>query len=92
MRFPVAPFHKVIHFVGGPKAAQLRAKNPTYIDLKGKTLTLGIIKSHAHLMSLGFSQLNLNLSQASSYQEMIDPVALAVAKAAPVNGYRSPSR
>lgn len=72
-----------IHFVGGLKAAQLRAKNPTYIDLKGKTLTPGFIEGHGHLMSLGFSMSNLDLSQTTSYQEMIDQVAVAVAEAAP---------
>jgi predicted amidohydrolase YtcJ len=72
-----------ILFVGGLKAARVLARDPTYIDLKGKTLTPGIIEGHGHLMSLGFSQLNLDLSQSHSYQEVIDQVAAAVADASP---------
>src|SRR5580704_15398508 len=37
------------------------------IDLKGGTLMPGFIESHGHLMGLGFSELNLDLSSVKSY-------------------------
>jgi predicted amidohydrolase YtcJ len=72
-----------IVFSGGLKAAQLLAKKPQMIHLKGRTMTPGIIESHGHLMSLGFSKLNLDLSGAGTYQDIVDQVADAVAEAEP---------
>jgi predicted amidohydrolase YtcJ len=72
-----------IVFAGGLKAAQNLAKKPAVIDLKGRTMTPGIIESHGHLMGLGFSILNLDLSDASAYQGIVDQVEVAVAPAEP---------
>ena len=72
-----------IVFAGGLKAAQHQAVKPELIDLKGRTMTPGIIESHGHLMSLGFSVLNLDLSQATTYQGIVDQVEAAVATAEP---------
>ncbi len=72
-----------ILFTGGLKAARAVAKNPTYIDLKGKTLTPGLIEAHGHLMGLGYSQLTLNLSEAKNYADIVAQVTEAVENAAP---------
>ncbi|UXP30800.1 amidohydrolase [Reichenbachiella agarivorans] len=44
------------------------------LDLKGKTVVPGFIDGHAHMMDLGFSFLNLDLSKAKSYPEIIQMV------------------
>lgn len=51
------------------------------INLKGKTVIPGFIDSHAHLIGTGEAQLNLNLHEASNWDEVIYLVALAADKA-----------
>ncbi|MBN8578514.1 MAG: amidohydrolase [Cytophagales bacterium] len=53
------------------------------LDLAGKTMTPGFIEGHGHFMGLGYSELNLDLSSISSYEEMVAKVKAAVAKAQP---------
>ncbi len=53
------------------------------IDLEGATMTPGFIESHGHLMGLGYSKLNLDLSGIKNYDEMVEIVAEAVEKAEP---------
>ena len=53
------------------------------IELGGKTLTPGLIEGHGHLMGVGYNELNLNLSNVRSYDEMIEQVKRAVAKSEP---------
>lgn len=53
------------------------------IDLEGATMTPGFIESHGHLMGLGYSELNLDLSGIKNYDEMVDIVAEAVKKSEP---------
>ncbi len=73
-----------IEFVGGLKAAERFATDKTErIDLKGKTMTPGFIEGHGHIMSLGFSKLNLDLSTATTYDDVVAQVADAAAQAEP---------
>jgi len=53
------------------------------IDLKGKTMTPGFIEGHGHFMGLGYSELNLDLSTTTSYEEMVEKVKAAIAKSQP---------
>jgi predicted amidohydrolase YtcJ len=53
------------------------------IDLKGKTMTPGLIEGHGHFMGLGYNELNLDLMHTKSYQEIVDAVAEKVKTAAP---------
>jgi predicted amidohydrolase YtcJ len=53
------------------------------IDLKGRTMTPGLIEGHGHFMGLGFNELDLDLMNVKSYEEMVETVKLAVAKAEP---------
>jgi predicted amidohydrolase YtcJ len=53
------------------------------IDLQGKTMTPGLIESHAHLMGIGYNKLELDLMYVKTYDELVDKVAEAVAKAKP---------
>ncbi len=53
------------------------------IDLEGKTLTPGFIEGHGHFMGLGYNELDLDLMDVKSYDEMVARVEEAVAKAKP---------
>lgn len=53
------------------------------IDLQGKTMTPGFIEGHAHFMGVGYNELNLDLMNVTSYEEMVEKVKEAVAKAQP---------
>lgn len=53
------------------------------IDLNGETMTPGIIESHAHLMGIGYNKLELDLMYVKTYDELVEKVAEAVAKAKP---------
>jgi len=51
------------------------------IDLNGNVMYPGFIEAHGHLMSYGFSQLNLDLSDVKNYDELIERVASAASVA-----------
>lgn len=53
------------------------------LDLEGKTMTPGLIEGHGHFMGLGYNELNLDLINTTSYQEIIDAVAEKVKTVAP---------
>ncbi|MFC3415950.1 amidohydrolase [Algoriphagus hitonicola] len=53
------------------------------IDLEGKTMTPGLIESHAHLMGIGYNKLELDLMYVKTYDELVEKVAEAVEKAQP---------
>ena len=73
-----------ITFVGSMADAEKFIGDKTkVIDLQGKILTPGFIEGHAHLMNVGYNELELDLSQIRSYDEMIDKVREAVSKSSP---------
>jgi predicted amidohydrolase YtcJ len=53
------------------------------IDLKGQTMTPGFIESHGHIMGLGYNELNLDLMDTKSWDEIVARVKEAVGKAQP---------
>ncbi len=53
------------------------------IDLAGQLAIPGFIEGHGHFMSLGDSRIQLDLRQASTWQDIVDQVAAAAADAAP---------
>ncbi|UWX55117.1 amidohydrolase family protein [Maribacter litopenaei] len=64
-------------------AEKLRGPETQEINLEGKTMTPGLIEGHGHFMGLGYNELNLDLINTKSFQEIIDAVADAVDKAKP---------
>lgn len=65
------------------EANELKNDQTKMIDLQGKTMTPGFIEGHGHLLGLGFQELTLNLADAKSYEEVVERVKGAVAKAKP---------
>lgn len=63
--------------------AKYEGENTTVINLAGKTMTPGFIEGHGHFMGLGYNELNLDLMNITSYEEMVEKVKEAVAKAQP---------
>ncbi|MDN3205058.1 amidohydrolase [Algoriphagus sediminis] len=57
--------------------------NTEVMDLQGKTMTPGFIESHGHLMGIGYNKLELDLMYVKTYDELVEKVAEAVAKAEP---------
>jgi len=73
-----------IEFAGNEKEARGWIGEKTkVIDLKGKTMTPGFIESHGHIMGLGYNELNLDLMDVKSFEEIIEKVREAVAKSQP---------
>lgn len=63
--------------------SQYQDEQTKIIDLAGKTMTPGFIEGHGHFMGLGYAELNLDLMSVTSYEEMVEKVKEAVAKAQP---------
>jgi predicted amidohydrolase YtcJ len=73
-----------IVFAGAETEARTYVGEKTrVIDLKGKVMTPGFIEGHGHFMGVGYNELDLDLMDVKSYDEMIERVKAAVAKAKP---------
>lgn len=73
-----------IVFTGSEKEAETWIGNETkVIDLQGKTMTPGFIEGHAHIMGIGYNELNLDLMGVESFDEIVARVQEAVSKAKP---------
>ena len=59
-----------VAFTGSLAVAKRRAVKPRDIDLKGAAAYPGFVDSHAHLMSIGFRELTLNLEGVVSVPEL----------------------
>lgn len=80
----VAIKNNTIIFVGNlAEAETFKNEQTKLINLKGKTMTPGLIEGHGHFMGLGYNELNLDLINTTSYQDIIDAVAERVKKAEP---------
>ena len=64
-------------------AERYRGEKTGSVDLKGATMTPGFIESHGHIMGLGYNELHLDLMYIKNYDELVEKVKEAVAKAQP---------
>jgi predicted amidohydrolase YtcJ len=71
--------------LAGPKGDVFRLMDDKteMIDLKGKTVIPGFIEGHGHIMDVGINEMSLNLAGLASFEEVIQKVKDAVAKAEP---------
>lgn len=73
-----------IVFVGDETVAKAYiGDNTRVIELAGKTVTPGFIEGHGHLMGVGYNELDLDLMDAKSFDELIARVREAASKAKP---------
>lgn len=80
----VATRGDTILFAGSlAEAEEFKTVDTQIIDLEGKTMTPGLIEGHGHFMGLGYNELNLDLMNTTSYQEIVDAVAEEVKKVQP---------
>ena len=53
------------------------------INLRGATMTPGIIEGHGHFYGLGLAKMQLDLSKTESYQDLVDMVSDAIENSKP---------
>ena len=80
----VAVKDSIILFAGSlAEAEKYKGKQTQMLDLEGKTMTPGLIEGHGHFMGLGVNELNLDLLNTTSYEQIVDMVAERVKSAQP---------
>lgn len=80
----VAVKDSIILFAGSlAEAEKYKGEQTQMLDLEGKTMTPGLIEGHGHFMGLGVNELNLDLLNTTSYQQIVDMVAERVKSAQP---------
>lgn len=65
------------------EALKFKGDKTLSLDLEGKTMTPGFIEGHGHIMGLGYNEMNLDLMYVKSYEELVEKVKGAIAKAEP---------
>ena len=70
--------NKILYVGSLSGAEQYKTEQTKILDLKGKTMTPGFVEGHGHFMGLGYNELNLDLMNTRSYQDVIDAVAKRV--------------
>lgn len=73
----------IIIYVGDDESKIPKNDNTQVIDLNGKTLTPGFIEGHGHILGIGYNELNIDLLNFKNYDELLELVKEAVAKAEP---------
>ena len=74
---------KIVFAGAEQKARSYVAEKTQVIDLKGKVMTPGFIEGHGHIMGVGYNELEVDLVAAKSYEELVETVKEAVARAEP---------
>ncbi|QRM91033.1 amidohydrolase family protein [Lacinutrix sp. WUR7] len=76
--------NNTILFAGSfEEAKNYQNEQTELINLKGKTMTPGLIEGHGHFMGLGYNELELDLMNTRSYQDIVDAVAEKVKTSKP---------
>lgn len=65
------------------EAESYKGEKTEVLDLQGATMTPGFIESHGHIMGIGYNEMNLDLMSVRSYDELVEKVREAIAKAEP---------
>ncbi len=73
-----------ILFAGDEQEARMFMGDHTQvIDLAGKTMTPGFIEGHGHIMGVGYNEMNLDLADVKSYDELVARVKEVVSRTKP---------
>lgn len=63
--------------------ADFQGEKTEVIDLAGATVTPGLIEGHGHIMGIGYNEMNLDLLNTTSFEEILTMVKTAAEKAKP---------
>lgn len=74
---------KIIGVGANKEILEFKGSQTKTIDLNGKTMTPGLIDSHAHFMGVGYAMLDLDLMGLTSYEELVEKVKEKVATLEP---------
>ena len=74
---------KIMFAGSNEEVNKLKAETTQVLDLEGRTMTPGFIEGHGHIMGLGYNELNLDLLDTKSYDQVVDMVKEAAEKADP---------
>lgn len=72
-----------IIYAGNEESAFSTDDKTEIVDMQGKIVTPGFIEGHAHILGIGYNELELDLLQVKNYDELVEKVQEAVAKAEP---------
>lgn len=75
--------NKILFAGSEEESQQYLSESTQQIDLQGKTMTPGFIEGHGHFMGLGYNELNVDLLQTKSFDEVIQEVKEAADAAEP---------
>lgn len=74
---------KIVFAGSAAEVEKYKGEQTQMIDLQGQTMTPGFIESHGHIMGLGYNELNIDLMDTKSWDEIVARVQEAVGKAKP---------
>lgn len=74
---------KIVFAGAAAEVQKYKGDQTQMIDLQGQTMTPGFIESHGHIMGLGYNELNIDLMDTKSWDEIVERVKDAVGKAKP---------
>ncbi len=74
---------KIIFTGSAAEVEKFKGEKTQIIDLRGKMMTPGLIEGHGHLFGLGYNLLNLDLMGVKNFDEIVEKVKEAAAKAKP---------
>lgn len=74
---------KIVFAGTSAEAQKYKGEQTQVVDLQGTTMTPGFIESHGHMMGLGYSEMELNLMDTKSWDEIVERVKMAASKAKP---------
>jgi predicted amidohydrolase YtcJ len=74
---------KILFAGSRAESEKYKVESTKVIELGTQIMTPGFIDGHAHLLAVGANELNLNLMNVKNYDELVQKVADAVAKAKP---------
>lgn len=74
---------KILFAGSRDEVEKYKTETTEWINLEGRTMTPGFIEGHGHIMGLGYNELNLDLLNVKSYDELVDMVKVAAEKADP---------
>ncbi|MFQ5529594.1 MAG: amidohydrolase [Gemmatimonadota bacterium] len=74
---------RIVYVGSNPGVEVWRGPETHVVDLDGATVLPGFTDAHAHLMGTGRLKARVDVLETTSFQQMLDAVALAVAEAEP---------